>query len=168
MPFNRAQFLTAISGTLKAADWWRHDGARAMFLLAGIAAAESEFGTHKRQIASYKEDGKPIYGPARGVFQMEPRTLTSLYEHYFTRRPRLCNTICFLTGIASPDIYALEHNLMFQILVARAYWFQFSERLPEPVPDDLAEAWKRRWNTSAGAGTEQGFKKKWRKYMEQD
>ena len=45
-------------------------------------------------------------------------------------------------------------NLPFQIIMARLYYYRFSEALP--AYDDiegLAKYWKKYWNTELGAGT---------------
>ena len=157
MSFSRHRFLTAITGTLKTVNWYRWGGHSAVMLLAGTAAAESDFGTYQKQIGG---------GPARGVFQMEHETQIDIYDNFFPYRPHLCDDISFLTGVKWPDIKSLEHNLTYQILLARVHYLRVPEPLPAPIPESIWPYYKRYWNTHEGAATKSHFMQKWERYMD--
>jgi hypothetical protein len=57
--------------------------ARAMCI--AIALQESRL-QHRRQIAGYRADGAPIYGPARGLLQFEMGGTEGVLEHHASRR----------------------------------------------------------------------------------
>jgi len=117
----------------------------AVKLLLGTAAHESRFGTYLKQIR----------GPAIGIFQMEPDTFRWLQDTYQ-------DTYVYLKGREPEE---MEWDLRLAILAARLrYWI-----VPKPLPHDdvqsIAGYWKRWYNTSAGAGTEEQFIDAYEKYV---
>lgn len=129
---------------------------RAIPLLLGVAAQESGF-VHTRQIGG---------GPARGFFQMEPATERDLWRwlHLHQAIERVFEE---RAGVDGASVLALEHNLPYQILVARLHFFV---RDPAPLPeaDDLqgqAARWKTVYNTIAGAGTIESYVATWQRLI---
>jgi hypothetical protein len=112
-------------------------------LLVATAAVESQLGTYLRQ----------LYGPARGVFQIQPATLFSTLTRASQAELRAVHTIM----TPQPAIDQIDGNLVFAAAIARlVYW-----RVPAPLPADTAAAlwgyYKGYWNTPAGATTESEF-----------
>ena len=128
----------------------------AVNLLLGTCAVESDFGKATRQ----------FNGPALGVFQIEPSTMWSFYSNYFKYRPEDYTKIIQLSGEPEFSEYALENNLIFQIVFTRyIYW-----AVPEPLPDEndivgLALYWKTHFNTIRGKGTIESFIEKYERYV---
>lgn len=123
----------------------------AVDLLMLTAAQESHCGKYIRQIGT---------GPARGIFQMEPDTLSDLYANFLSYKKPLLEIINEFRTSQSIHI-DLEGNLPFQIVAARFQYFRQKGAIPksENFNDDfeyveaLAKYWKRHWNTELGAGT---------------
>ena len=154
MGIDRDQLRSLIDRTLQRMDL---NSPSAIALLMGTAAQESRLGTYLRQLDS---------GPARGIFQMEPATEEDIWRNYLRGRLNLSDRIWVVSGVDGPNPWALEGNILYQIAIARIHYL----RVPNPLPgaDDLpglAAYWKRCWNTSAGAGTEQQFRQSWRKFI---
>jgi hypothetical protein len=118
---------------------------RAQRLLLGTVAQESQF-TYTRQMGG---------GPARGFGQIEPATEQSLWFDFLTYHADITAYITSRCGRGGPDEMALEHDMIYGILLMRTLYFW---RDPAPLPDvhDVDEAatrWKQFYNTPAGAGT---------------
>lgn len=121
-------------------------------LLMLTAAVETNLGEY-----IYQKHG----GPGQGIFQMETQTLSDLWE-YISRKRQLSKKMADF-GYLDPhqpaefklqDIYRDATDLVYQILMARIFYW----RIPKPLPDaedtwGLARYWKRYWNTRHGAGT---------------
>lgn len=120
----------------------------ALTLLLGTAATESDLGTFTRQRGG---------GPARGVFQMEPFTFNDLHDRFRVRYPEI------LEWVHEDQ----ETNLHQAVIMARLKY----RSIPYPLPEDgdlqaMAEYYKIWFNSPAGAGTIEGFKAKYIKYIE--
>lgn len=119
---------------------------RAVPLLLGTCAQESGF-LYNRQLGN---------GPARGYWQCEPATEADIWSNYLKYQPELTTYFLERSGMDGPDAYALEHNLVYQILLARTHYLRCD---PDPMPaaTDIAEQahrWKVYYNTNLGKGTE--------------
>lgn len=122
---------------------------RAIPLLLGTCAQESGF-QYNSQLGG---------GPAKGFWQCEPATEADVWVNFLTYHPEL--TACFVArcGQNRPDVDALQHNLVYQILLARTHYFRCD---PDPLPpaheiDAQARIWKLYYNTPAGHGTEDQY-----------
>lgn len=130
----------------------------AVNLLLGTAAVESELGT-------WLDQATPGPGPAYGIYQMERPTLDDVWAK-IGEWPQLRHAAADLAVAALAMHAQLAGNLYFATAMARLnYW-----RFPEPLPAandvaGLAHYWKRRWNTTAGKGTVEGFQFRYRKYV---
>lgn len=125
------------------------DRAPAVDLLLGTCAQESAF-TYTVQLGG---------GPARGYFQCEPATETDIWIHYLAYQPDLATLIMTRTGVTAPNPTALEHNMVYQILLARMQYYRCD---PDPLPpvgalEQQAARWKLYYNTPLGHGTEQEY-----------
>jgi hypothetical protein len=90
-------------------------------------------------------------GPALGLYQMEPATYYDLHDNFLKYSRKLSK----LLG----DWHDPEHmvgNDVYATKIAALQYYRFSEPIPQGSIEDLARYWKQYWNTSKGAGTEQG------------
>lgn len=147
---NPNQLRELIHTVLKLFGYYSRE---AVDLLMLTAAQETHCGKYIRQLGG---------GPALGIFQMEPRTLTDIIDNFLAYRSDLYDQLNqFLTKGNLP--LNLTGNLLFQIAVARVHYLRVKEPVPKRTNFDeeytyikaLAGYWKRHWNTAAGAGTVQ-------------
>jgi len=125
---------------------------RAIPLLLGIAAQESSL-KYTRQLGS---------GPARGYWQMEPATERSHWQ-WLARHKSLEQALIERCGIYEASSQALQHNIPYQILMARVHFYR---RDPEPLPfpeaiAEQAARWKQFYNTVQGHGTIEQYMRSW-------
>jgi hypothetical protein len=122
------------------------DNTRALPLLLGTCAQESAF-IYFTQLGG---------GPARGLFQCEPSTETDIWANFLAYQPALRDFFALRCGRDGPDVQALEHNMVYQIILARTqYYRRDPDRLPPPQDlEAQAHVWKRYYNTSLRGGTE--------------
>jgi hypothetical protein len=156
MPTPQEFLATVIRPTLMAIDL---DSTAAEQLLLGTAMQESDL-VHRRQMGD---------GPARGFFQMEPRTHDDIWVNFLKFHPELAAKITkLLTSPGADKIEELEKNDQYACAMARAHYFRVKEALP--VADDIdaiANYWKNHYNTLQGAGTAAQFIAKWKKAFPQ-
>ena len=98
-------------------------------------------------------------GPARGGYQHEPATYEDDWKNAIDVNPSLKNLI--LTAchyVADPGFGTITTNLFYATIMARVHFFRFAEPLP-PANNIVAiyNYYKKYWNSSAGAATEQEF-----------
>ena len=129
----------------------------AVALLMETAAAESGFNT-RIQLGG---------GPARGLWQVEPRTAQDIFHTYLLYSQSMFNSLAKLSfGFVMFIPYRspmwvpqleemsnlLEHNDVFCCCMARIVYL----RDPDPIPYSIVERaayWKRVYNTPLGKGT---------------
>jgi hypothetical protein len=127
-------------------------------LVLGTACAESDCGRWLRQ----KEDGVAL-----GIYQMEPATHLDIWINFLQYKPVLANKVISWSTAVAPDVpepREMVGNLNYATAMCRVHYL----RDPEPIPDTLpeqAEYWKRVYNTHLGAGTADGYIKKWRRFI---
>lgn len=124
-------------------------------LLLGTAVQESRL-TYLRQLFD---------GPALGVYQIEPSTLSDIYTSYLSYKPELFDKLNYFRGHQS-NRDALVTNLAYATAVARVHYFRRPEILPDAgdIPG-LARYWKIHFNTPKGKGTEREFIDNYKKYI---
>ena len=118
-------------------------------LLLGTAAQESHF-TYTQQLGG---------GPALGYGQCEPATEADIWGNYLCYQPTLSAFFAVRCGATGPDTAALQHNMVYGILLMRTHYYRCD---PDPLPavDDIEEQarrWKHYYNTPAGAGTTEEY-----------
>lgn len=129
-------------------------------LLLATACAESQCGYYIKQIGG---------GPAEGIWQMEPETENDNWENFIYHRGELEELIkYFYIPWQSYSLMILSPT--YACAQARVKYY----RDPEPLPKnngyqtdyilDMAEYWKRVYNTESGKGTLEGFLQKAEKY----
>lgn len=143
MGFNKEQFRDLITRILKEFDPDVPFTESAVELLMLTAAQESQLGTYLKQIK----------GPAVGIFQVEPNTHDDLVKTYLKNRPHLVQKIKDVSGVDHFDAKMLEYNIAYAICIARLVYFRKPATLPENKLNELAEYWKRWYNTYLGSGT---------------
>ena len=157
--FDKHQFRDLVEQVLREIDL--HSVA-AVQLLLGTAAQESRFGTYLHQLG----------GPARGVFQMEPKTHADIWTNYLWSKPPLKHKIerfipFHCVGGPPQELEPeLERNLAYAVAMARVHYL----RVPEPLPmagyiTGLGAYWKKYYNTPLGKGTVQEFIDNYRRYV---
>lgn len=122
---------------------------RAIPLLLGTCAQESAF-THTTQIGG---------GPAKGLFQCEPATEEDIWINYLQYQETIRTAIVARCGVTEPNPTALEHNMVYQILMARTHYYRCD---PDPLPpasdvEEQAVRYKKYYNTVYGAATEEDY-----------
>lgn len=132
----------------------------AVSLLVGTCAHESHMGRWLRQ----------VNGPALGIYQMEPATHRSLWEHYLRFRPDVANVIrqmCSQMYVTSaiPDHRELVHNLMYATAMARVRYRMVKPSIPDTIRGQ-AEYWKQWYNTPQGKGTVEKYMEDYERFVE--
>ncbi len=112
-------------------------------LLMATAAVETMLGTYLTQ----------VNGPALGVFQIEPASLSSLLVRLTTAETAA------LVGISTPQPIAaqLDTNLVLAAAICRLFYWQVPDPLPTDTVSGLWNYYKTKYNSLAGATTEAGF-----------
>lgn len=140
------QLLTFIIRPALSGSWASRS---AEILLLSTAAQESHCGQYVRQ----------IHGPARGIFQMEPRTHDLVIAWLEKNEP-----------VRLPDYHysadRLVYDLNYAAILARGLYRSIPEPLPAP---ELAPCWqyyKAHYNTPAGKATFKEFTDNWHTYVQ--
>ena len=126
----------------------------AVELLLGTVAAESVIGN-----VSYLYQ---MHGPAKGIFQMEPRTHDHIVSTYLEARPQLKDSVMQWRAPHPMLVDQLASNLRYATAVARVHYWMVP--LPLAAPSDVhghALYWKEHWNTRFGRGTVEQFQNAW-------
>lgn len=143
---NATQLKHLIEKTLKAFGYYSYE---AVDLLMLTAAQESLCGHYITQLHN---------GPAKGIFQMEPNTLSDIIDNYLRYKPKLYSKINNFIAPVNLNLN-LHGNLLFQIVIARVHYLRIPEKIPVKYSDEyayierLAKYWKTYWNTYKGEGT---------------
>ena len=125
----------------------------AVNLLLGTAAQESRF-YYIKQLNG---------GPARSIFQIEPRTHDDHVNNYLSYREELSSKILSACGIEEFDKDFL-YNTKYAICIARIHYLRVPQALPSTI-NGMAAYWKQYYNTYIGSGTEKEFIKNYMKYV---
>lgn len=126
-------------------------------LILGTIAQESH-GTYVKQLGT---------GPALGLIQMEPRTHDDIWENWLEYHQDVAGKIMELelpSFLGMQGAGELVGNLYYAVAMCRAFYRRLPDALPSDVPG-MAALWKRRYNTYLGAGTEEEFRRNYRKYV---
>lgn len=159
---DKDDFVPMITDVCKALGKYSRE---AVQLLLGTEAAEGSL-VHRVQIGG---------GPARGLWQMEPETVVSLFENYLRYRPTLYwKTLAMwldITGdmarqwrsITAPTsrflAYHLEHDDVFACAMARIKYLPAPAAIPKTV-EGQAAYWLRVYN-AGGKGTVEHYICQW-------
>ena len=141
-----------IRPVLKDLRLWSLEAER---LVLGTACAESDCGRWLRQKGG---------GPALGIFQMEPSTHDDLFVNFLDHRHHIRRQVWNWRVNVEADARELIWNIGYATAMCRVHYL----RDPEPLPNTLvgqAEYYKRVYNTHLGAGSAEGYIKKWRQFI---
>lgn len=153
---NSMQMLSVVKDTLEKMGA-KYAGQNAMLLVYRTGLVESKY-----QYIMQK-GGSNI---ARGFWQCEPWVAVSLCNDYLKYREPLMKKVAdicyldwkyFLNPKEEDWREILTTNLIAGIVACRLHYW----RVPKPMPktlDEQAAYWKRWYNTTKGAGTEEHFK----------
>jgi len=137
MSICKYQLKDLIERTLKKVPEFYSEDATTLLMMT--CAAESDLGKYLFQHG----------GPAKGIFQVEPRTMSDNFGRYLYFRDRLKEDIRLACGVGEPDVDSLEYNLAFNILMARLKYWRDSEPIPSDL-EDMAHYHKRVYNSMNG------------------
>lgn len=129
-----------VQPTLKFLNLW---SPAAENLLIGTAITESRL----QYVAQLQN------GPARSVFQMEPRTHDDIWEHFLPSRPDVAEKLELLLGDLPDGLDPMVGNLFYATGMARVFYLRIPKRLPHCEDSHgMAEYWKKYYNTMLGKG----------------
>ena len=136
--------------------------------LGGLADQELVLGTGIQEsgLIFRRQHGN---GPARGLWQMEPRTFYDLWNSFVGRDRMLHDALEAIAGSMHPTPDMLASNDQFAAAMCRVLY----RRMPTPLPDagDIkaqARYWKKYYNTPLGAGKEFEYVRNWNMYVTTD
>jgi len=118
-------------------EWGLHSDA-AVELLLMICAHESLGGKHRRQFGG---------GPALGIFQIEPPTHNSIWDHSDSIRARAKRYDI------TEDVRKLEFDDKYSVWVVRHYLLMDKNPIPK-TPEQMAQYCKSYWNRTGKATPE--------------
>lgn len=111
---------------------------------------------------------KQVGGPARGIFQMEPRTEKCTRNWLKARFPKVYEEVMvFYDKNQSPE-WNRTHNVPYNVAMSTAYyWRRLGDSLAKNITtlEDRAKVWKKHYNTYLGRGTIAGYIKKSLEYL---
>lgn len=126
-------------------------------LLLGTAAKE----THLGKLGRVQIGG----GPAKSIYQVEPKTAQYLWERTQKEKPELFEKIVGVVGSRQLDLKQLEYDIVLSTVLARLKYYY----VPHPIPSTLegwAEYWKKHYNTYMGKGHPSEFISCFKLYVE--
>lgn len=124
-------------------------------LLVGTCAAESIIGEDQYI--------KQVGGPAMGIYQMEKATHDWLVDVITTKRTKYAKLITWVEDTGGFTVERLLYDLYYMTIMARVRYLVVPKRIPMDLYN-IAEYWKQYYNTEAGAGTVDGFIRKFKAY----
>lgn len=146
MPYHPDYLRQIIKVALQPLDLWSDEAEE---LLLMTAAHESHLGEHLLQIP---------YGPARGLYQMEPATERDIWHTYLYYRPKIASLIGGIAGTVGSDINQLQYNPIYNTIMARLKYRRAPGQLPAPHDlSAMAEYAKAHFNTPAGKATPEEY-----------
>lgn len=114
-------------------------------ILMMIAAHESGLGR------TYTQAGR---GPALGIYQIEPSTLTDNYINFLKWRPALATRVAEVSGVDGIDLDHLKANLIYGTIHARIKLYRSPDKLPSSSDvAGMAEYAKKYFNSNLGSAT---------------
>ena len=125
-------------------------------LLMGTCAQESRMGTFLVQKG---------WGPAKGIFQMEPATEKDIHNNFLFYKSGLREMMDDLYSEYGPPIEGtcdLVGNLYYAAAMCRVHYYRVKWPLPNDNVEELAHYWKLHYNTPEGKGTVEEFVKNYK------
>lgn len=118
-------------------------------LVMGTAMHESRL----RYVDQRDQAGKP--GPAFGLWQMERPTHDDIWKNFVDTNPKVRYPLMLMTVSSwRPPADEMQWNLLYAAAMCRVFYLRLPEFMPAAADaQGMADWWKRRYNTPAGAGT---------------
>lgn len=155
--FNHTQFRDYIVvPTLNLLNMYSKDAEE---LLVFTCAAESNGGTYIKQ----------VNGPALGIYQMEPKTYTDIWQTYIPSKSGLLTILAlnFNCPIA-PNPGRLIYDLKFASVMTRLFYARFKEPIPSHTDvDAIWDYYKKYYNTTEGKADKDACIKQYNKFTNQ-
>jgi hypothetical protein len=125
-------------------------------LLVFTCAVESAGGTYVKQ----------IQGPAVGVFQIEPASLTDLWCNFIIRNPYIVNLLTLNFGVhRMPSPESLITDLRIAAAICALYYKRKKANLTSISPDSLWDVYKPLYNTVKGKAEKEASLKAYAKFI---
>lgn len=132
---------------LRREDWER--------LLMLTVCTESDMGRYLHQVK----------GPAKGIWQVEPETERTVLNWLEKREKGMYEKVKRLRVPARLDIHEMEYNLAYAVAVAvNVYRMRKVNPHPKSGVEDLANIYKKHYNTYKGKATVKGVLEKLEAY----
>ena len=147
---SKYQLSENIGKVLKALNCPKNELEAYTNLLLYTALIESNMGIYTKQRGS---------GIAKGIFQMELATHTSLWRVYMPRNPNWSKTIKTLKGGTVKGIHQLETNLQYSIACAYMLYKWRCKTAPSNSWEQIAQYHKKYYNTYKGKSCPERGKK---------
>lgn len=121
------------------------DSDSAVELLMLTAAQETHCGRYLKQ----------VYGPALGIFQMEPNTYEDIWQNFICYRQNILQAMNECWGASALDWrMRMRGDLIYQTVMSRIFYMRIPAALPDKSqPMAMAHYWKKYYNTKYGKGT---------------
>lgn len=102
-------------------------------------------------------------GPARGFYQIEPRSHDDLWDNFLAHRPQLAEAVAAFSAPQPTRVAQLSANLCYATAICRLIYWRAPDALPTAIGGEpLARFWKRHFNTESGKGEIPDFLENWR------
>lgn len=125
-------------------------GIAAERLIIGTMLTES-LGDYVDQITG---PGDETLGPAVGFFQMEKATHDDIWVNWLHARPEIADKLYKLRAPWNTPFEQMAGNVYYAVAMCRLKYYRAPEKLPNPDDlEDIANYWKRWYNSHLGAGT---------------
>jgi hypothetical protein len=125
-------------------------------LLFAICCHESHKGSYVKQ----------VNGCALGIYQMEPDTYYDIFDNFLKYKSNLKSRVFnFLNIKNEPNANELITNMKLATIMARIFFLRNPEKIP-PYNNinEIANYWKKYYNTAAGKGDQDKFISDYRRF----
>ena len=158
MSINVIQFRDYIIKPALSAIGLQSDSA--VNLLLGTAAQESHMGSYIVQMGLG-------YSGGIGIYQMEAGAYHNVWDNHIAPNVALIAKIRLFLGYnGKPNPQRMASDLSLASIMCRFYYYAIKKPLPESDNlKDLAEYWKKYYNTALGKGTIEQFMGNYEKYI---
>ena len=125
-------------------------------LLVFTCATESAGGTYVKQ----------IHGPAVGIFQIEPASLTDLWVNFIVRNPSYMNLLTMNFGVhRMPMPIDLITDLKLATAICALFYKRHKVNVISTEPSDLWDIYKKYYNTELGKAEKDTSLKAYSKFI---
>ena len=131
------------------------NGLNSIQMMLAIAAQETHCGLYFKQMGN---------GPARGIWQVEPKTSRDTYLNYIGYKNGLSE---LLEGMYSPILKAPHiQSPLYNCAIARLCLYRYPEAIPKLGDrDGMWTLYKKRYNSVLGKATKAEWNENWEQYV---